>query len=135
MTRKETINDLGTKFNVNAYDNEGAVKTTLVEGAVKIEDILLKPGEQYESGKVSPVNTDKVIAWVNGQFSFERADIATIMRQVERWYGVRTEYQRRITEKFYADVPRNTNVSTLLKILEATGAVKFEIYADKIVVK
>jgi transmembrane sensor len=135
MTRKETINDLGTKFNVNAYDNEGAVKTTLLEGAVKIEDILLKPGEQYESGKVSPVNTDKVIAWVNGQFSFERADIATIMRQVERWYGVRTEYQRRITEKFYADVPRNTNVSTLLKILEATGAVKFEIYADKIVVK
>ncbi len=133
---------LGTHFNINAYDDEASVRTTLLEGSIKVVKgnsfTFLKPGNQSEvdrDGKMKLIaesNTEEAVAWKNGMFEFRSAGIETIMRQIARWYDVDIEYQKKVNEKFYAEIPRNTHASALFKILEATGAVHFEIEGKKV---
>jgi ferric-dicitrate binding protein FerR (iron transport regulator) len=87
---------LGGHINMNSYDDETAIKPTLQEETVKIfagqKISFLKPGQQAglnKNGEIKIVNDedrDKVVAWKNGMFKFNGADINTIMRQVSRWY-------------------------------------------------
>ncbi len=131
------IEVLGTHFNINAYNDEAAIQTTLLEGAVKIvaegKIGFLKPGQQAiwnankELNIVSDADVADVIAWKNGLFSFKKAELETIMRQVARWYGVDVVFEDKIAGHFVATVPRDVPVSKLLKIFEATGGVRFEI--------
>lgn len=135
---------LGTHFNVNAYNDEEEVRTTLLEGSVKFIDgnntSLLQPGQQSQLTKngivkvVSNVDVDEVMAWKNGLFSFENAGIETIMRQFSRWYDVEIEYKGKTDDIFVAEMSRNIKLSDALKALELTGRVKFEIDGKKIVV-
>jgi len=135
---------LGTHFNINAYDDEANLKTTLLEGSVKfVKDgvnAMLKPGQQSQllkSGKlnvVDAVDVDKVVAWKNGLFDFEGSDFETIARQLARWYDVEVVYDRKIDDLFYAGIPRNTKLSDVIKALELTGKVRFEISGKKIIV-
>ena len=67
------------------------------------------------------------MAWKNGVFSFKDADTESIMREVSRWYSIDVVFEQPVEEKFYADVSRNTSVSTLLQMLETTKAVHFKI--------
>lgn len=137
------IKVLGTHFNIQAYKDE-TVKATLLEGAVEISKQtmrgIMKPGQQAVIRKegdvriVSNVDTEEAIAWKNGYFQFNRADIATIMRQIERWYDVEVEFRGKLSYKeFVGKVPRNTRVSEVLKILELSK-VHFIIEGKKIIV-
>ena len=132
---------LGTHFNINAYADEPAIKTTLLEGSVKISSgqpgilhpklAILHPGQQAVlstgSGKssqilVQPVDTDEVMAWKNGYFQFNATPFPSIMRQVARWYDVDIIYDGTIPEKkFTADFSRQTKLSEFLKVLEVSG--------------
>ena len=135
---------LGTHFNINAYNDEEEVRTTLLEGAVKFVDgnntSLLQPGQQSQLTKdrivkvVNDVDVNEVVAWKNGLFSFENAGIETIMRQLSRWYDVEIEYKGKTDDIFVAEMSRNIKLSDVLKALELTGRVKFEIDGKKIVV-
>jgi ferric-dicitrate binding protein FerR (iron transport regulator) len=130
---KEIIEDVGTHFNVNAYRDEPVLRTTVAEGVVRIGNILLYHGEQASinpDGKVS-VNKDadvaKALAWKNGYFSFGNSSLQTVMRQLCRWYDVQVTYVGNIpNEKFGGDMPRNSDLSEVLKILKTSG-VKFTI--------
>ncbi|MFT4154255.1 FecR family protein [Parafilimonas sp.] len=131
---------LGTHFNINAYKDEPATEVTLLEGALLVSqqngEGLLHPGQQavVQNGVkiISSVDTAMVMAWKNGFFSFKGADINTIMRQVTRWYGIEVHYANNINEKFYGDISRQENVSKLLNMLQATGAVHFTINGNNI---
>ena len=135
---------LGTHFNVNAYNDEDNVKTTLLEGSVKIVQganiDMLKPGQQSQLATdgeikvVSNVDVDGVVAWKNGMFDFENAGIETVMRQLSRWYDVEIEYKGKTDDLFIAEMRRNIKLSDALKALELTGKVKFEIQGKKIIV-
>ncbi|HTI93129.1 MAG TPA: FecR domain-containing protein [Puia sp.] len=132
---------LGTHFNINAYDDEDGIKTTLLEGAVRIKNKILKPGQQAVAGKdphevtiVPNVNTGEVMSWKNGVFNFDRADIHTVMRQIARWYDVDVEYKGTITRHFGGTISQDVNVSQVFKMLELTGAVHFTIEGRKITV-
>jgi transmembrane sensor len=135
---------LGTHFNINAYSDEEEVRTTLLEGSVKFIDgnnsSLLQPGQQSQLTKdknikvASSVDVNEVVAWKNGLFSFENAGIETIMRQLSRWYDVEIEYKGKTDDIFVAEMSRNIKLSDVLKALELTGRVKFEIDGKKIVV-
>jgi transmembrane sensor len=137
VTKGETsVQVLGTHFNVNGYDDERALNVTLLEGSVKVskgnENVLIAPGQQaaITDSRLTihnNIDLDEVMAWKNGLFSYKGADIETIMRQVSRWYDVDVVFGKSISEKFYAQVSRNTDVSNLLKMLEATRAVHFVI--------
>jgi transmembrane sensor len=142
---KGTIEVLGTKFNVNAYDNDGIIKTTLLGGSVKMrstgtqETAILKPGEQSQLSNnslsvVGGVNLNEVMAWKNGFFVFNDADITTIMRQVERWYDVDVVFEYKTKQVFVAEVPRDVNAADFFRILEATGWIHFRIEGKKVVV-
>lgn len=139
-TPTQTVEVLGTHFNINAYEDEAAVKTTLLEGAVKIslhgagmenpgagnEGVLLKPGQQavvrQERAEVNPINTGEVVAWKNGYFSFEEADLKTVMRQLSRWYDVEVVYEGDIfPETFTGKFQRNMSLSKVLDILTYAG--------------
>ena len=139
-----SIKVLGTHFNVNAYDNESSLNVTLLEGSVSITTTgsqhskVIKPGEQAQVGGkgdielANSVDLNEVMAWKNGMFSFKNADIESIMREVSRWYDVDVVFEKPIEEKFYAEVSRNTSVSTLLEMLGATEAVHFKIVGKTI---
>ncbi|MBX2923529.1 MAG: FecR domain-containing protein [Chitinophagaceae bacterium] len=134
-----TVQVLGTHFNINAYDDERSLNVTLLEGSVRVgtagnmQPKVIRPGQQAQVGKsgnielLPSVNLDEVMAWKNGLFSFNGEGIESIMRQVSRWYDVDVVFEKQVTEKFYAEVSKTTNVSTLLKMLESTKAVQFSI--------
>ena len=143
---KASVEVLGTHFNIMGYDNEARLVTTLLEGAVKVvsagsnETKLLEPGKQSvlnpETGaqRVLEANEEQAVAWKDGYFYYERADISTIMRQLERWYNISVEYKTIPTKKFSGTLPRKEKVSKVLEMLELTGNVTFTIAGDKVIV-
>ncbi len=136
-----TIEDIGTAFNVNAYNDEPTVKTTLIEGAVKVNSTMLQPGEQASldgQGKIAiykDVDIDEVTAWKDGRFRFNSADIETIMRQAARWYDVEIVYEGKVSGTISGGTSRFVNASQLLHVLELTKKVTFDIQGKKIIVK
>lgn len=140
-----TVEVLGTHFNIMAYNNENIMKTTLLEGAVKITDKdrsgLLQPGQQMQLN-ASIFNLEKnadveaELAWRNGLFYFKDADIKAVMRQVERWYNISVKYEGNLPEKqFNGKVPRNVNLSELMEILSFYDDMKCTIDGDVITIK
>jgi ferric-dicitrate binding protein FerR (iron transport regulator) len=142
---KGEVEVLGTHFNINSYADEATINTTLLEGKVKVSSVqnsqLLIPGQQAQlnaKGQISlnrNPDIEEVIAWKNGKFQFgESADIATIMRQISRWYDVDVEYKGTITDHFGGTISRNVNVSKVFEMLEMTGSVKFQVEGKKVIV-
>lgn len=122
------IEVLGTHFNVNAYADEPDMKTTLLEGSVKIKKAsaiqMLSPGQQARltpDGIALQKNVDlsQVMAWKEGFFQFDNTDTKTLMRQVARWYDVDVDFQGKIAEEgFSGKISRNVPLSKFLKVLE-----------------
>lgn len=141
---KQTIEVLGTHFNVNAYNNESAVKTTLLEGSVAVssknQKAILKPGQQSKVSEsstkigVKEVDTEAAIAWKNGRFKFDNADLKSVMKQLERWYGIKVEYRGDVSDvRFNGGTFRNKNLSEVLKVLELSN-IKFKVEGKTIIV-
>ena len=129
ITARQEIEVTGTQFNVNAYDNELSDKTTLIEGSVKVtglstaENQLLMPGQQavveQNAILVKQVDIAPVIAWKNGLFHFVKADIPTVMRQLERWYDVKVRYEGKIpSREFEGKLQRDFNLAEMMTSLE-----------------
>jgi transmembrane sensor len=138
-----SVDVLGTSFNVMAYGNENAVQTTLLSGGVKVSQgdkhSILKPGEQAQvnaSGlKVTDeVNVDAVIAWKNGYFNFDKADIPAIMRQIGRWYDVEVSFEGAMpVRSFGGKMNRNLHLSEVVEILK-TSEINCRIEGRKLIV-
>lgn len=144
-TARQSIKVLGTEFNVSAYDNDLNVATTLVKGKIEVESagkrMELNPGEQSqlsETGTLSinpDADIDQAIAWKNGYFRFDKADIHTIMQQLARWYDIKVSYAGNLTENYFgAVISRNNNISGILDMLSATGDVYFRIKGREVFV-
>jgi len=143
--KNQQIEVLGTHFNVNSYVNEETVKTTLLEGSVRIQPIgsiaskFLKPGQESNvyNGKIEiqPADIESVIAWKNGDFIFNNESLQSVMRKIERWYDVEIIYQSGLLDlKFSGAVSRSRNLSEVLKIMELTGKVEFKIEGRRVIV-
>jgi len=142
----QVVEVLGTHFNINSYQDEPGIKTTLLEGSVRVLNAdltsaaVLKPGQQANltSGgqiQISNVDPEEFVAWKNGKFIFTDANIKSIMRQISRWYNVDIDYRGEISkEKFGGRTSRFTNVAELLEILQLTDQVHFEVQGRRIIV-
>jgi transmembrane sensor len=135
----QTVEDIGTAFNINSYPDEGVTRTTLVEGSASVNDVVLKPNQQSTlrggSLKVEEVDAELAGAWKNNQFIFEKEDIRYIMRMISRWYNVEIVYQGELpSTTFSGGVSRFANVSEVLRPIESTGEIKFKIEGRKIIV-
>jgi ferric-dicitrate binding protein FerR (iron transport regulator) len=141
---KTEVKVLGTHFNVMAYDDEDAKQITLLEGSVLVSmasnNAKLIPGQQAkvtaDINVTDNVDLEQVVAWKNGAFVFgESMSVEEVMRQVARWYDVDVVFRHKINGHIGGSVSRNANISGVLKILELTGAVKFEIDGRKVIVE
>lgn len=128
----QIIRDIGTAFDINAYTDEPTMKITLASGAVAVGGhgntvVLRQAGQQLDctNTQLEPVhNADltAVLAWKNGLFYLTSADIATVMRQVGRWYDVDIVFEKGIPAgHITGEVPRNTMLSTVLQVLQTSG--------------
>ena len=141
-----TVDVLGTSFNITAYANENIIKTTLLTGGVRVsrgtgDAVVLKPGEQAQAATagnlktLKDIDTDGVVAWKNGLFHFERADIQTVMRMLSRWYDVDVNYEGAVTSRLFGgDIQRNLNLSQVLEILQK-NQVHFDLEGRRITVR
>lgn len=149
-TNTMTVEVLGTHFNINAYNNEESMKTTLLEGSVRVvngesSNVQLEPGQQAQillssqslpspQIQVQTAILEEVMAWKNGVFSFREADIQTVMRQLERWYDIEVKYAGVIPkDRFSGKVSRSANLAQVLKILEFSD-VSFRIEGKTLIV-
>lgn len=148
---KGMVEVLGTHFNINSYQDEVYTKVTLLEGSVKLYlqpngngAIAIKPGQQaiYLSDQQKQssievkngIDLSAVVAWKNGFFNFDQADLKSVLRQLSRWYNVDVVYQGNIPKRvFGGEMQRDLNLSEVLKILEKNN-VHFKIETDKLIV-
>ena len=142
------IEVLGTKFNVKAYPADSDIYTTLAEGSVKTrtqtigEACVLIPNQQNQYSKTTgQMTTKKVdaqtfIGWTKGVFIFENETLEEIMKQLGRWYGTQTIYQNQALKeyRFTGYVNRFDNISTILKMIEKSYNIKFNIQGNSIIV-
>lgn len=139
-TRGMEVNVLGTHFNIMAYEEEAAIKTTLLEGSVRLGSVVLRPGQQAQLNSGGPIrvikdaDTEEAIAWKNGLFQFEQTDIRTIMRQIARWYDIDVVYEKNIDLHFSGTITKYSGVDQVFRMLEMTGAVHFTIQGRQVTV-
>ncbi len=138
------IDVLGTSFNVMAYPDEKSVQTTLMAGAVKVsaagQTRVLQPGQQTQLQKdgrldvISTTDTESVIAWKNGYFKFNQADLPGVMRQLARWYDIDVNFEGPIPDfRFVGELKKGASLSTNLKIL-SYSQVNFKIEGNTLTI-
>ncbi|BAV07364.1 FecR family protein [Filimonas lacunae] len=145
-TQQQQVQVLGTAFNINAYSDEDATRTTLLQGSVRVQtttagnaSCLLTPAQQavVNTGGLTVTSPDmqQVMAWKEGEFRFQHMKITSIMRQIARWYDVEVEYSGPVPgNEFYGVIPRKEYVSQILKALSLTKNVHFIMRGNTIVV-
>lgn len=128
-SKGQIVEVLGTQFNINSYLDEPVAKTTLIEGSVRVAEtaehktVMLRPGQQAALDRqshlsVKQADVSDAVAWKNGKFSFNRADIGMVMRQLSRWYDVEVVFKGKKPEiTLSGEVYRNTHASKVLEIL------------------
>lgn len=129
----QLISVLGTHFNVTAYNDEKEITTTLVQGKVKIKtgtgEVIMSPGQQakvlQQAGDIhiASVDTTEVMAWMQQKFVYNNADLATVMRKIQRWYVVDVRYEKGIDPEshFSGSISMDQELSDVLKVLELSG--------------
>ncbi|UYQ94460.1 DUF4974 domain-containing protein [Chitinophaga horti] len=131
---------LGTEFNASAYEEDEVITTTLVNGAVKADGTLLRPGQQARSGSngvqlQQDADVTAAIAWKNGMFVFNDASIEDVMKQLDRWYDLEVVYEKgAVKERFNGTISREVPLSKVLELFELTGLVHFKINGKTITV-
>lgn len=136
-----SVEVLGTHFNINAYNDEAFVRTTLLEGSIKMfmlqakdQQVILTPGDQAlfdmhdkEIKTIKNADIEQAVAWKNGRFQFKSADIESLMRQVARWYDIEVLYTGvKTNDRFSGKISRSATLTELLQIL-ATSHVHFKL--------
>lgn len=146
-TKGMDIRVLGTVFNVMAYADESKSVVTLVEGKVQVHSaeeqtgVILQPGEQVAVGKegmtVRQVNTKFATSWIHDRFAFEHEKMEEVMRKLARWYNVDFIFVNpdRKQKSFTGSLPKYADVSKVLKIMEMTTNVRFEVKGETIEIR
>lgn len=135
---------LGTHFNVNTYDDEKDIRVTLLEGSVKVNETLIKPGQQsilphtqpaLANAAVIDADLELTTAWVNGLFHFDKADIKTILRQVSRWYDLDVVFEGSVsTDLFSGKIERSLPLTGIVNLLSSSN-IKLRVEGKKLIVE
>jgi ferric-dicitrate binding protein FerR (iron transport regulator) len=150
-SNKAEVKVLGTAFDINAYENEDNLRTTLLEGSVKVtgsgplalnsDAVVLRPRQQAQITQtgddivvVNNVDVNKVVAWKNGVFNFEGLSFTEVMKQLERWYDIQVVFEGEVPKiEFYGELNRNNSLGDLLDALKDSD-VNFRMEGKKLIV-
>ena len=136
----QEVEVLGTHFNLKVYENGLRTTTTLLEGSVKVNQVILKPGEEstLTAGQINVrnVDTDNAISWKNGFFNFDNEPLEQIMDDIGRWYDLDVKFKDEELRKkmFSGSISKYVKVSHVLSKLSLTRSVQFEIQGKTIIV-
>ena len=137
MSNGQTVEVLGTKFNITAYSDEEEVNTTLVEGRVRVstlngetEAATLAPGQQLTNRngtiQITAVDVNDYIAWKQGQFVFYGTSMPVLIKQMERWYDVSFDVTVPVHDiELWGSLSRNVMLSEILNVIELNTPLKF----------
>lgn len=144
-TASQTVEVLGTSFNISAYPDDPETKTTLVEGSVSVSQLtaqpshLLKPSQQatLSNGRLSiqEVDVSPFVGWKEGLFVLSDVPLRSAVRQLERWYDV--EFVGGLPEavRVSAILPRDVNLSDVLNVLGENAGLNFKVTGRRIMVQ
>lgn len=147
-TKNQTVEVLGTQFNINAYDNEKVTKTTLLSGTVRVsrsgqdpsneKSRTLMPNQQSVVGvhgdeiSIHDIDARTAIAWKEGLFNFHSLSIDESLKQIERWYDVNVVYEgKKPTGHLGGKMSRGVKLSTFLAFLEKNFQINAELKPDR----
>jgi ferric-dicitrate binding protein FerR (iron transport regulator) len=145
------IEVMGTHFNVNAYGDEPVIKTTLLEGSVKVsnqyphsrvakQSATLTPGQQAQingDGQLEVIaytDIQDVMAWYKDLFIFNDLDIKLLMKQLGRQYDYEIVFKEPVSGHYTLSVMRQMSINQILEALEFAGGVHFKLEGRTIVV-
>ena len=144
-TSRMNVKVLGTRFNVNDYDDNEEVSTTLVNGSVEIisgdqQAFRLVPGEQAY-GKENElekreVNVRLYTSWIDGKFLFNNTELEEIAKQISRWYDVEIFFSSESVKKvrFTGAIVKFKPLEDLVRMIETTSQVRFSVKGRTIVI-
>lgn len=148
LTKKQTIQVIGTQFNIKAYNDENNIYTTLVEGKVAVtiagQKHLLIPKQQSNfdltdnSIKINKVDVYSLVAWKEGFFSFNSMSLKDIMKVLSRWYNVDVTFENPKLEnvKFNGVLRKDQDLKEILTTIKTTKFINaYEMKNRKIIIK
>ncbi|MET3878108.1 FecR domain-containing protein [Chitinophaga sp. OAE865] len=140
---KQTVEVLGTHFDIKAYNDDPDIRTTLLEGSVKINaknsHTIIKPGQMAVNNLKTPLivrnaDLDEVMGWKNGLFVFNDERIEDVLRAVARWYDVEVEYQADVSQKkLRGVVSKYKSIRELLDNIAITSGIHYKIEGRRVI--
>ena len=144
-SRGQLVEVLGTHFNINAYGDEKMIKTTLLEGSVRVKNetqqlaALLRPGQVavndlLHQPTVQQADIETTMAWKNGLFIFNRQSLDDVLRNVARWYDVEFEYSEEIGRKrLWGTASKHEPITNLMDNIVITSGIHYKIEGRRVV--
>ncbi|RYZ91089.1 MAG: FecR family protein [Proteobacteria bacterium] len=138
----QTVEVLGTHFNINGYGDDSSIRTTLLEGSVRVRHgpsyVMLRPGQAARGSANGGLQVEKgdpsATAWKDGLFRFRGATIQTIAAQISRWYDIDVQIRGNIPDHFNATIDRKEPLQDLLQVLQETHRVRFTLEGKKLII-
>lgn len=146
-TNDMSVEALGTVFNISSYPDNPHTTASLIEGKIEVgipsteNEFILSPGEQIVYNKETgeslkkDARLDYILAWEKGQLVFQSASLYSIVKELERHYGV-TVYlnaaglsDEKLTVKFLYDETLEDILNALKRIIVGLD---YKIEGDKI---
>ena len=140
---KQTVEVLGTHFDIKAYDDDSDIRTTLLEGSVKVScknsDVIIRPGQMAINNLKEPLtirnaDLDEVMGWKNGLFVFNDERIEDVLKIAARWYDVDVEYHTDAGQKkLRGIVSKYKNITELLDNITITSGIHYKIEGRRVI--
>ena len=140
---KQTVEVLGTHFDIKAYNDDPEIRTTLLEGSVKVSSknshAIIKPGQMAVNDLKAPLfvrnaDLDEVMGWKNGLFVFNDERMEDVLRIAARWYDVDVEYQTDVSQKkLRGIVSKYNNIRELLDNITITSGIHYKIEGRRVI--
>lgn len=138
----------GTSLNISAYAEDNYIQTTLVTGALEVEDregtaYKLNPGQMamisHENQDVSIENVDTKFftSWRNGILHFNKISLKELAIKLERWYDVDINFGSAYTADllFSGAMENSRDITFILKLISQAANVEYEISDKQILIK
>mgnify|MGYP002571195023 CR=1 FL=1 len=140
-TKEQSIEALGTKFNVSAYPTDSLLTTTLLEGSVLLttqnllHPTVLKPNEQFvynkrtRSALLQQVDANRFVSWTTGYYYFPEQSLEAILYRLSHVYGVQFTVKsealnrRTFTGTFY----RGQSIKDIMEIIHLSIPIRYKI--------
>jgi len=142
VNNNQEVEVLGTHFNIKAYADDQDIRTTLLEGSVKLTyktgHMLLKPGQMAINNLAEPLivkqaDVEEVMAWKNGLFVFNDESIKDVLKIAARWYDIDVEYRGNIGQKkIWGTVSRYKTITELLDNIAIASGIHYKIEGRRV---